>query len=101
MQRLNSFYARQRFGEARGAPDEFVSAGDIERLQVLAPRYRLIKRSLLRDFEGVAVELDEVIESKDMTPEEVERWPALRQLRASREYAEWRNRSDSLRRPVA
>jgi hypothetical protein len=51
-----------------------------------APRYRLLKNCILHEWAGIESLIKEVLESKDMTLEELAQWPALDLLRGRDEY---------------
>jgi len=51
-----------------------------------APRYRLLKKCILHEWAGIESLIKEVLESKDMTLEELAQWPALDLLRGRDEY---------------
>ena len=48
-----------------------------------SPRYQLLKKSILREDEGVGPIITEALKTRDMTKKEFDEWPALAHLRAS------------------
>jgi hypothetical protein len=96
---LNSFFARQKLGEA-GSGKTFIDSEEIRDYEVSekAKRYVLLQRSLLRDFQDIAELLDEVVyKEHNMARVEVEEWPALAPLRYSTQYKSWINKRPRLK----
>lgn len=91
MMALNSFYARQELG-ALNPPSRFIEREEIEALDISnkAPRYELLKRTLLDDYREIDVLLTEIVSRGNMALSEIEEWPALARLRDQAIYVRWR-----------
>jgi len=90
MLRLNSLFARMRLGSG------YASRHDIEGLEVSpVPRYRLLKLVLLGILHQADLEplLNEAVRSRDVSLDELERWPALEELRGEPWWRGWAQRA--------
>jgi len=86
MLKLNSFFARQNFGQGYVERSEIEALGEYE-----VPRYRILQLVLLNELRRQTLEplLDEAVTSKNVTIEELEDWPALARLRQTPWWRSW------------
>jgi hypothetical protein len=89
MLKLNCLFARQRFGNGH------LSRREIEQFEVGAvPKYQLFKEVLLGHLDQRALQplLDACLVLGDLSPNELDGWPALDTLRATDWWPGWRQR---------
>lgn len=87
MLRLNSYFARQRFG------DDHVHPAEIQQLDVTdVPRYQLLKEVLLGHLDRCHIEplLMKCLKIRDLSPSELDEWPALDKLRSTNWWQSWK-----------
>ena len=77
MLQLNAAFARSKLGE------QYFSPADVRAIDVknAAPRYQIMRKCLLGEWEGMEELMHKALESRDMTLDEFNRWPALESLR--------------------
>lgn len=82
MLRLNAAFAHSQLGIPREWKEEAMQINVDDK----APRYRLLKKSILHEWAGVDLVIKEALESGDMTLDELKLWPALAALRDQAGY---------------
>jgi hypothetical protein len=77
MLRLNAAFAHSQLGIPPDWKNEVANINVDDK----APRYRLLKKSILHEWAGIDLVVKEALESGDMTVDELKLWPALEALR--------------------
>lgn len=82
MLQLNAAFAQSKIGK----PEDWrIGASKID-VKKKAPRYQLLKKSILGEWNGIESTIVKAIEERDMTLAELASWPALESLRMREEY---------------
>jgi hypothetical protein len=79
MLQFNAGFARQKLG--------YFDRQEIRSINVseASPRYVILKKCLLKEWNGIKGDMARALESRDMTPDELSSWPALEALRERKE----------------
>jgi hypothetical protein len=89
MLRLNAAFAQSKIGK----PEDWRNGAlDIKVSKKAAPRYQLLKRCILGEWNGIAPLIIKAVTMGDMTLTELATWPALDLLRNREEYNKAINR---------
>lgn len=82
MLRLNAAFAQSQISMPRDWRKEALQIDVTNK----APRYRLLKKSILGEWSSISPLISEAVTSGDMTLDELSSWPALEPLRTREEY---------------
>lgn len=82
MLRLNAAFAQSQISMPRDWRKEALQIDVTNK----APRYRLLKKSIIGEWSGISPLIKEAVTSGDMTLDELSSWPALEPLRTREEY---------------
>jgi hypothetical protein len=82
MLQLNAAFAQKKIN----TPGWVEKAREIKIAKNAAPRYHLLKKCILGEWSGIAQIITKALQGGDMTLRELASWPALEQLRTTKEY---------------
>jgi hypothetical protein len=88
MPRMNRWFAQIKLADGRFHADAVRELRGY-RPRSEKPRYEILKKSILREFDDIEPFLDRALEDSDLTINELEEWPALEFLRSNPVFRRW------------